>query len=381
MERLAALVEVGEDPRARAASSYSLSLILRARGELQQAAAWGGRAVQAAERLGHERLLRLTYSQMFMICHCLGEWDEALEWGQKELRYTDPVTPYIARRLALEAELGHADQVERLWERLAAPRQRPWHRSAVALTTAAVSRITGDRSRLHLVTTAAVAASVPEEGGQLTTTRRRIGAARGLLAVMRDDKQAARDILAEQERWQTVIPDAYVNLVTPRLLGLLAGTVGDRQGAITHFERAVLVCSESGARPELAWSMADYAELLLAEPAATRGVGVAPRSAGTLLQEAKALSSSLGMAPLQARLNGLSTRLADATTGPEAIGGRRLTRREREVLQLLRTGQTNKEISFALGISVKTTENHIANIFAKTGVGNRTEAAALGKKG
>ena len=57
-----------------------------------------------------------------------------------------------------------------------------------------------------------------------------------------------------------------------------------------------------------------------------------------------------------------------------------LTPRELEVLTLLSGGRTNKEISSDLGISVKTTENHIARIFAKIGVGNRTEAAGVAKQ-
>lgn len=45
-----------------------------------------------------------------------------------------------------------------------------------------------------------------------------------------------------------------------------------------------------------------------------------------------------------------------------------LTRREREVLQLLAEGKSNKEIGAALGISVKTAETHRARLMAKLGV-------------
>jgi DNA-binding NarL/FixJ family response regulator len=43
----------------------------------------------------------------------------------------------------------------------------------------------------------------------------------------------------------------------------------------------------------------------------------------------------------------------------------RLTRREREVLQLLAEGQANKDIASTLGISPKTAETHRARIMAK----------------
>ncbi len=46
----------------------------------------------------------------------------------------------------------------------------------------------------------------------------------------------------------------------------------------------------------------------------------------------------------------------------------RLTRREREVLQLLAEGKSNKEIGVALSISTKTAETHRARVMAKLGV-------------
>ena len=51
-----------------------------------------------------------------------------------------------------------------------------------------------------------------------------------------------------------------------------------------------------------------------------------------------------------------------------------LTQRELEVLQLLSQGATNGEISQRLYISPKTTKNHLAAIFQKLDVTNRTHA-------
>lgn len=45
--------------------------------------------------------------------------------------------------------------------------------------------------------------------------------------------------------------------------------------------------------------------------------------------------------------------------------GERLTTREREIVQLLAEGKSNKEVADALGISVRTTENHRAKILRK----------------
>jgi NarL family two-component system response regulator LiaR len=54
-----------------------------------------------------------------------------------------------------------------------------------------------------------------------------------------------------------------------------------------------------------------------------------------------------------------------------------LTRREREVLELLARGRSNKRIAYELGISEKTVKTHVGHLFAKLGVTDRTQAALL----
>ena len=54
-----------------------------------------------------------------------------------------------------------------------------------------------------------------------------------------------------------------------------------------------------------------------------------------------------------------------------------LTEREREVLRLVGTGHTTREISVRLGISAKTVENHKHRIFSKLGVHNQAHAVSI----
>lgn len=51
-----------------------------------------------------------------------------------------------------------------------------------------------------------------------------------------------------------------------------------------------------------------------------------------------------------------------------------LSKREREVLQLLTEGQDNKKIALSLGVSVNTVEKHLKNIYEKLCVTSRTKA-------
>ncbi len=51
----------------------------------------------------------------------------------------------------------------------------------------------------------------------------------------------------------------------------------------------------------------------------------------------------------------------------------KITEREFEVIKLIKKGMTNKEIGYELKISVNTVNNHIANIFQKTGVKSRID--------
>ena len=65
--------------------------------------------------------------------------------------------------------------------------------------------------------------------------------------------------------------------------------------------------------------------------------------------------------------------LAHSSESPLA----RLTAREREVLDRLADGMSNKQLARALGVSEKTVKTHVSSVLAKLGVRDRTQAALM----
>jgi ATP/maltotriose-dependent transcriptional regulator MalT len=93
-------------------------------------------------------------------------------------------------------------------------------------------------------------------------------------------------------------------------------------------------------------------------------------SAALELDAARAAFEQLGAAPDVLRVDSLAAHdVADETHG--------LSGRELEVLRLVASGKTNREIAGALVVSEHTVARHLQNIFQKLGVSSRTAATAF----
>lgn len=69
---------------------------------------------------------------------------------------------------------------------------------------------------------------------------------------------------------------------------------------------------------------------------------------------------------------GVTQQLAPSPQAADTVG---LTRREREILQLVSEGNTNGQIARTLWVTEQTVKFHLANIFRKLNVTNRTQAS------
>jgi DNA-binding NarL/FixJ family response regulator len=73
-------------------------------------------------------------------------------------------------------------------------------------------------------------------------------------------------------------------------------------------------------------------------------------------------------------------RASEFTPNERAQASLGITEREREVLQLLANGRSNKEIAAQLGLSPNTVKTHVASLFEKLRVARRTEAILLARE-
>ncbi len=177
------------------------------------------------------------------------------------------------------------------------------------------------------------------------------------IALAAGETQEARAACLElgelAERYESAMLDAIV----AHAQGAVALAEGDASGALTRLRHAQRIWLELDAPYEVARTRE-----LIAQGCAALG----DHEAGTLeLAASRELFERLGAQPDLARVS---------RRGGSRYG---LSERELEVLRLVASGKSNREIASKLVISEHTVARHLQNIYAKLGLSSRAAATAF----
>ena len=126
---------------------------------------------------------------------------------------------------------------------------------------------------------------------------------------------------------------------------------------------------ELGAQVVVLTSFSDSARIVAALDAGAVGYLLKDADPEDVLDGVRAVSR--GESPIHPKV---ARRLLTARSETSAVAVQ-LTKRETEVLALVRAGLANKQIGRRLGISERTVKAHLTSVFQQIGVADRTQAA------
>ena len=172
------------------------------------------------------------------------------------------------------------------------------------------------------------------------------------------DVDGASDAVDELEQVAASFASAALSAEAGYARGSVCLAQDDPAAALPHLRKAWRGWLDLGARYEAAWARTRIGQAFRAmddEDSAAAELAVAGRT----------------FAELGARLAEQEVEQLLGRARPDG-----LTARELEVLRLVAAGMTNPQIAAELFLSEKTVARHLSNIFGKTNVKSRTEAAA-----
>jgi DNA-binding CsgD family transcriptional regulator/tetratricopeptide (TPR) repeat protein len=178
------------------------------------------------------------------------------------------------------------------------------------------------------------------------------------VAIAEGDLEQAQAAAEELARLSTVAATPLLDAIATTADGAVRLATDDPLAALVAFRRAAGLWQGLDAPYE-------GARVREAIGAACRAVGD-EESASLAYEAARHSFEALGALPDARRLE------ATMTIAPPAPGG--LSPRELEVLRHLARGDTNRDIATALGISERTIDRHVSNIYGKLDVSSRAAA-------
>ncbi len=184
--------------------------------------------------------------------------------------------------------------------------------------------------------------------------------------VARDDVGAAREALERLSAVAAADSNPTLAAAAELAAGRVLAAEGDERAA-SHLQAALDAFTALDLPLEAA-----RAQLELARALAPKAPAGAVAEARLALAAFESLGAGADADATASLLRSLGVKAARA--GPRGIGV--LTKREREILELLALGLSNPEIAARLYLSRKTVQHHVAHVLAKLDLGSRAQAAA-----
>jgi predicted ATPase/DNA-binding CsgD family transcriptional regulator len=315
--------------RARAMALYGLGLIVSFRGEPARARDLFVRSIECSRRCGWQE----------------GEVHALVHLGPVRALCGDAAGAAEAcdRALALTRRVGD-----------------PWLEACALFRSAFTAGLYGDVVRARALATASVALS-PSTGD-----RRLRGFALMTMAeclIREANATEAIALLREALAVFEALPERWALLRAASLLAQACGALGDWARVAVLLGFIDTLSERISGRP--------YAHMQAALDTLDTRVGehLGPalppaRQAGRVLGRGDQITAALWPA-------------ADRKREPAAASGLPLTRREREIAELIAHGLTNRQIAARLFIAERTVDTHVGRILAKLGCAGRAQVAAI----
>jgi DNA-binding NarL/FixJ family response regulator len=374
---LARLTDSELAERLYSAHCLSSALILVDRN--REAAELAGRAVRVAEALSREELLITLMQSRAIALHNVLELPTAFEVVEAadEMARLQGVPNQrlgvlMIRILVLDA-IGDVAAARAAADEIRAivPLVEPGTATVIALTVAAALELDADPER-------AIRTIVEMTGDELERAEPLWSASWLARALAEASMLGGRP--QEAEHWAAAAERNAAAL----------GTRGPAVRAATARAHALLAAGAAGEAARRATEAASDADRLDIVDDAVRArlvAGEALAAAGrrdealAALSRAAEVAAGGGAVKLRDRAARALRRLGESAAPARARTPHSnlaaLTEREREVVQLVARGQSNKQVAATLFLSEKTVEKHLYRAFDKLGVGSRTELASL----
>ncbi|MCH7801487.1 MAG: AAA family ATPase [Chloroflexi bacterium] len=272
------------------ANFYS-SQILFVIGEPDRSRSHADAAYKVAVKL-HDRENQFFCLVNMAVCAAYeGKWANANQLADQGLEIISHNVQMIGLKAWISLQRADVEAAKQLEVYLSSPPTEP---NFVLFWLGIALRIayeTNDFQYLDIVETALSA------GERSTNSLRRFWSrqSEAIVAVLRNDEAAAAEQYSALEQDKGTVGNSCFNV--DHILGLLAKTLNNLDDARTQFEDAMTFCRKANYRPELAWTLYDYSDMLI------EGNGISDQyMAKALLDESLSISTELDMGPLKERV-------------------------------------------------------------------------------